>query len=70
MQNDDKEMVGVVFDDGYKQHLLDLIKASSKGRLSNITQADATILFHWVNHQDDPAYAFVPRRYRVRKEKK
>ena len=71
MPEDKRDRLDVEFDESYKSHLLELIKKSSKGRLTSITQADATILFHWVNHQDDPAYDFVPRRYRTdRKERK
>ena len=29
-----------------------------------LSDADAIIYFHWANNIDDPAYGFVPERYR------
>lgn len=50
------------FDDGFKERLLKIIKNSLNGRIDN--NADAAMLFHWLRHQDDPAYSFVPDKYR------
>ena len=30
----------------------------------SLSDADAIIYFHWANNIDDPAYGFVPERYR------
>lgn len=50
------------FDDDFKERLLKIIEKSMQGSIDN--NCDAAILFHWVRHQDDPAYAFVPEKYR------
>lgn len=50
------------FDEDFKKRLIDIIERSMHGTIDN--NADAAILFHWLRHQDDPAYSFVPEEYR------
>lgn len=55
-------------DESTKQRLLDIIKATSSGsRQTQLSMADAALLFHWKSHKDDPMYDFVPRKRRRRK---
>ena len=50
------------FDVVFKERLIRVIENSLNGKIDN--NADAAILFHWLRHQDDPAYEFVPEKYR------
>ena len=47
----------------FKQNLIRIIKASLNNE--SLTESDITILFHWVRHQNDPMYRFVPKKYRT-----
>ena len=59
------------FNQDLKDRILRIIKTSLKGS-EGLTESDIVILFHWVRHQNDPAYDFVPKRYRTKylKERK
>ena len=67
-----EEVMTMEFEDDFKKELINIIKQSLKG--TKLTEREVTILFNWVRHQNDPAYDFVPKRYRtkylkVRKDK-
>lgn len=47
----------------FEQNLIRIIKASLNG--DYLSGADTTLLFHWVRHQDDPMYSFVPKKYKT-----
>ena len=51
------------FDDDFKERLIKIIEASLNGE--SLSKADASILFHWVSHINEPAYAWVPDKYKV-----
>ena len=51
------------FDDDFKQDLIRIIKRSLKSE--PLSQREVTILFNWVRHQTDPAFEFVPMKYRT-----
>lgn len=57
------ETLDITFDKDYKKRLLRIIKDSLNG--IKLTNGDIFILFHWVRHQDDPAYNFVPKKFRT-----
>ena len=50
------------FDEAFKERLIKIIEKSMSGSIDS--NADAALLFHWMRHQDDPAYSFVPEKYR------
>lgn len=51
------------FPQDYKDRLLWVIKkVIDDGAV--LSDSDAVIYFHWARHQNDPAYSFVPERYR------
>ena len=52
----------IEFDEDYKIRLIKIIEKASEGSLDN--NADAAMLFHWKRHENDPAYDFVPEKYR------
>lgn len=56
------EPLDLHFTKEYKSELIRIIKASLKGE--SLSDRDAVILFHWVRYQNDPAYSFVPKKYR------
>lgn len=45
-----------------KERLLDILYKANNN--IPLTQSETVMLFHWVRHQDDPAYDFVPQEYR------
>ena len=45
-----------------KARLLDILYKANNN--IPLTQSETVMLFHWVRHQDDPAYDFVPKEYR------
>ena len=65
-----EEVMTMEFEDDFKKELINIIKQSLKG--TKLTEREVTILFNWVRHQNDPAYDFVPKRYRTKylKERK
>ena len=64
-ENKKDNVCDIEFDDDFKARLIDIIERSAKGEISS--DADATLLFHWLAHQGDPAYDFVPKKYRTTK---
>lgn len=56
------EPLDLHFTEEYKSDLLRIIKASLKG--DSLSDREVTILFHWVRNMNDPAYGFVPKKYR------
>lgn len=50
-------------DDVAKEEVIKAIEKSFKGE--SITGSQAEILFYWARHQDDKAFSFVPKRYRL-----
>ena len=63
-----EEIITTEFSDEFKKELISIIKRSLKGEA--LVDREAIILFHWVRHQTDPAYDFVPAKYRTLKLKK
>jgi hypothetical protein len=57
------ETLELRFNKDFKSDLIRIIKASLNGE--HLSKADVIKLFHWVRHQDDPAYGFVPKKYRI-----
>ena len=66
-----EEVLTEEFNQDLKDRILRIIKTSLKGS-GGLTESDIVILFHWVRHQNDPVYDFVPKRYRTKylKERK
>ena len=58
-----KETLELVFDQEYKDRVIRIIEDSLSGK--QLIDSDVLILFHWVRNQDDPAYDFVPLKYRT-----
>ena len=58
----DEELGYQEFDEGFKKRLIKIIEGSMHG--TSLSNAEAAILFHWVRHQDEPRYDFVPKEYR------
>ena len=56
------EPLNLHFTKEYKSDLIRIIKASLKGEL--LSNREVTILFHWSRNMNDPAYGFVPKKYR------
>lgn len=55
----------IVLSRDLKKRIIQIIKRSYNGQGHLLTEGDAIILFHWVRHQDDPLYSFVPKRFRT-----
>lgn len=53
----------IEFDDTTKEDIIKAIEKSFNGE--PITDNQATILFYWARHQDDKAFSFVPKQYRL-----
>ena len=58
-----EEVITMEFEDDFKKELINIIKQSLKG--TKLTEREVTILFNWVRHQNDPAFSFVPIKYRT-----
>ncbi len=58
-----EEVMTMEFEDDFKKELISIIKQSLKG--TKLTEREVTILFNWVRHQNDPAFSFVPIKYRT-----
>ena len=58
-----EEVMTMEFEDDFKKELINIIKQSLKG--TKLTEREVTILFNWVRHQNDPAFSFVPLKYRT-----
>ena len=58
-----EEVMTMEFEDDFKKELINIIKQSLKG--TKLTEREVTILFNWVRHQNDPAFSFVPIKYRT-----
>ena len=63
-----EEVMTMEFEDDFKKELISIIKQSLKG--TKLTEREVTILFNWVRHQNDPAFSFVPIKYRTIKPAK
>lgn len=63
-----EEVMTMEFEDDFKKELINIIKQSLKG--TKLTEREVTILFNWVRHQNDPAFSFVPLKYRTIKPEK
>ena len=51
------------FDEYYKTRLLKVIRKSLNSE--TLSEGDVCILYHWVRHQNEPEYDFVPEEYRT-----
>lgn len=58
-----EEVMTMEFDDDFKKELISIIKRSLKGE--SLLNREAILLFNWVRHQTDPAFSFVPIKYRT-----
>lgn len=58
-----EEVMTMEFNDDFKTELISIIKRSLKG--GSLSEREAAILFNWVRHQTDPAFSFVPIKYRT-----
>lgn len=58
-----EEVMTIEFDEEFKAQLLSIIKRSLKGE--SLLDREVAILFNWVRHQTDPAFSFVPIKYRT-----
>ena len=63
-----EEVMTMEFEDDFKKELINIIKQSLKG--TKLTEREVTILFNWVRHQNDPAFSFVPIKYRTIKSER
>lgn len=63
-----EEVMTMEFNDDFKKELISIIKRSLKG--DSLLDREAAILFNWVRHQTDPAFSFVPIKYRTIKPKR
>ena len=59
-----EEVLTEEFNQDLKDRILRIIKTSLKGS-GGLTESDIVILFNWVRHQTDPAFSFVPIKYRT-----
>ena len=60
---EEKLAKAIEFDDTTKEEFIKAIEASLKGE--PVTSNQATLLFYWARHQDDKAFSFVPKQYRL-----
>ena len=60
---EEKLAEAVELDDNTKEEVVKAIEKSLKGE--PITDHQATLLFYWARHQDDKAFSFVPKQYRL-----
>lgn len=56
------EVITEQYDKELQQWILSIIKKSLKGK--ELLDHEVPVLFHWVRHRNDPAYSFVPKKYR------
>ena len=47
------------YDEYYKKELIDIIELANTNS-ADLTNAQVSILFHWVRHINDPEYEWVP----------
>lgn len=47
-----------------KDEILNIIKRASVSS-ANLTNREIAMLYHWINHINDPEYAWVPEEYKV-----
>lgn len=52
------------FDEQYKNDLINIIKEANTGN-ALLSNREAAMLFHWVQHINDPDYAWVPEELKV-----
>ena len=52
------------YDEYYKKELIDIIELANTNS-TDLTNAQVSILFHWVRHINDPEYEWVPDKYKV-----
>ena len=60
---EEKLAKAIELDDTTKEEFIKAIEASLKGE--PVTSHQATLLFYWARHQDDKAFSFVPKQYRL-----
>ena len=60
---EEKLIETIKLDDIAKEEVIKAIEKSFNGE--SITDYQATILFYWARHQDDKAFSFVPKQYRL-----
>lgn len=65
---EEKLAEAIELDDNTKEEVINAIEKSLKGE--PITDHQANILFYWARHQDDKAFSFVPKQYRLNAESK
>jgi hypothetical protein len=58
-----KETLETVYTQDYKDRVIRVIEDSLNGK--KLMDGDVIILYHWIRNQDDPAYDFVPLKYRT-----
>ncbi len=51
------------FSQDFKNRLLNILEKVLDNH-ETLSDSDAIIYFHWAQHINDPAYSFVPERYR------
>ena len=52
------------YKDYSKKELIDIIELSNSHSVT-LTDAQVAILFHWVNHINDPEYEGIPDKYKI-----
>ena len=52
------------YDEYYKKELIDIIELANTNS-ADLTNAQVSILFHWVRHINDPEYEWVPDKYKI-----
>ena len=58
-----EEVMTMEFDDDFKKEMISIIKRSLKG--DSLLKREVILLFNWIRHQNDPAFSFVPIKYRT-----
>lgn len=53
-------------DYSFQDRILDIIRRS-ENNTGDFTSVEVAMLFHWVKHQNDAMYSFVPKRYKWKK---
>lgn len=54
----------IEFSRSLKRKIRRIIKMSATGKGYLLDKNETIMLFHWVRYMHDPAYSFVPKKYR------
>lgn len=60
----EKELANIPFEADTQKRILKVIEKATI-EPSELSNADCAILFHFVAHQNEPRYSFVPKKYKT-----